>query len=112
MVRISESEKHNLPDHNEISKIKDEEFRINKVNKSQQIVWITTDNGMHISILLNHINPESEVGNLVKKFEENKFVQLSAVRLQKSEDHMPRWYLTGVSKVREPQGSEKNVFKE
>lgn len=110
MAKITDSEREQIPDHNKISEINNEVFEIKEVDKSQQLVWIITKDNRHISIILEHISPDSKLGTTVKKLKSGKFVKLSADRLQKSSKYMPRWYLTEISNIREPKGSEKNVF--
>lgn len=109
MAKLTDSEEEAIPDHNKIDSFTSEEFRIDEVNAKDQVVWMC-ENNMKISFILKHVSPESEVGELVSKLPDADFATISAKRLQKGSEYIPRWYLTGISEVRSAKGAEKNVF--
>jgi hypothetical protein len=110
MTELTDAEREYLPDYQKISSITEREFKIHKVKPDDQVFWIENDRGYHISFIVSHVSPDSNLGAIVQTLSENDYVTLSAVRLRKGEGYIPRWYLTEITGVRSSQGPEKNVF--
>lgn len=110
MAELTDTERAQIPDFHEINRVQKREFEIHDVNKGEQVLWIEDSRGFRISFLLRHIGPDSDLGSMVKELPKNDYVTLSGVRLTKSSDHMPRWYLTEITDVRSSSGPERNVF--
>lgn len=111
MTGLTDAEREHLPDHQQISSISKREFEIHKVNPDDQVFWIEDSRGFHISFFVSHVSPDSDLGALVRKLPENDYVTLSAIRLCKGEDYIPRWYLTEITDLRSSEGPEQNVFR-
>jgi len=110
MTELTDDERSHLPDHQQISSISEREFEIHEVNPDDQVFWIEDRRGFYISFIVSHVSPDSDLGKQVQKLPDNDYVTLSAIRLCKGEDYMPRWYLTEITDVRSSQGPEQNVF--
>lgn len=110
MTGLTENERDSLSDFDTVGRITEREFRIDSIDAEQQLFWIEDARGIKISFIVNHIDPQSEIGQHVQELSDYDFVTLSADRLQKSTDHMPRWFVTEITDLRSEQGTEQNAF--
>lgn len=111
MTGLTDAEQEQIPNHAEVESVSRHEFKIHEVKTGKQVLWIEDLRGFHISFILDHIDPDSDLGQKVKTLPDNDYVTMSGVRLTKSVDHMPRWYLTEITDLRSSEGPERNAFR-
>jgi hypothetical protein len=109
---LTTHEQEALPDWDVMQSVSEREFKIHDVTPEQELFWIEDSRSMYISISVQHVDPDSAIGEYISELCAGGFITMSAKRLDPGDGKIPGWFVTEVHEVRPPRGTERNAFGE